>query len=384
MPTETSPPRGLRMLGFGALIVAVAIVAIGIAQRARSSNELKRWTEDVAVPTVSTVEPQPPEAAGGLQLPGRLEAFRNAPIYARANGYLKARYVDIGDAVKAGQVMAEIDTPDLDQQLAQARANLIRAEADARLAESTAKRWQAMSGTDAVSQQEIDEKTAEYAAQKAAVNAARAAVDSLAAAQGFKRIVAPFEGVVTSRTTVIGALIRADGGSGPPLFTVADMRKLRVYVQIPQSFVPAVRVGGRASISVPERPEQRYAATVASASGAVDVRSGASLVQLIVDNQRGELLAGAYADVELTLPEAASGLSIPASSLIFDGSGIYVAVLGDGDRVAMKQVDIGRDLGKTVEVSGLAAGDRIIDSPPDSLMNGDTVRLADASVEKSS
>lgn len=371
---STAAPRGLRTLGIGAAAVAIAIVATGLTLRALSSSDLREWTQANAVPTVAVVQPQPLGAAAGLQLPGRLEAYSNAPIYARASGYLKAWHVDIGARVKAGQVLAEIETPDLDQQLAQARANLARAEADAALAQSTAKRWQAMLGTDAVSKQEVDEKTGDYAAKQAAVAAARAAVENLVATQGFKRITAPFDGVVTSRSTDVGALISA-GGGGPPLFSVADTQRLRVYVQVPQSFVPAIAVGGSAELSVPERPGRRFPATVENSAGAVDARSGGSLVQLVVDNRAGELLAGSYADVTLSVPAPVSGLSIPASSLIFTGAGMHVAVIAADNTVAMKTVAISRDLGTHVEVAGLSADDRLIDSPPDSLVAGDTVQL---------
>lgn len=377
-PIDSNPtaPRGLRTLGIVAAVVAAAIVALGLTQRARSSTQLQQWTEANAIPTVALVQPQPLGAAGGLQLPGRLEAYSNAPIYARASGYLKAWHVDIGARVKAGQVLAEIETPDLDQQLAQARANLAKVEADAALSESTAKRWQAMLGTDAVSKQEVDEKTGDYAAKQAAVNAARAAVESLAATQGFKRLVAPFDGVVTSRSTDVGALISSGGNSGPALFTVADTQRLRVYVQVPQSFVPAIRIGGSAELSVPEHAGRKFPATVESTSGAVTASSGASLVQLVVDNAEGALLAGGYADVKLSVAAGAGGLAIPASSLIFTGAGPHVAVLGADGKVAMKDIVISRDLGKTLEVSGLDAGDRVIDSPPDSLIAGDSVQQA--------
>ncbi|MCW0235769.1 MAG: efflux RND transporter periplasmic adaptor subunit [Ferrovibrio sp.] len=375
--TDSTPAtRGPRTAGIVGACVAIAIVAIGLTQRARSSSALQDWTAANVIPSVIVAEPQPLGDASGLQLPGRLEAYYNAPIYARANGYLKKWYVDIGAPVKAGQLLAEIETPDLDQELAQMRANLVRAEADAKLAESTAKRWQAMLGTDAVSTQEVDEKAGDYAAKKAAALAARAAVDALVATQNFRRIVAPFDGVVTSRSTDLGALISSGASNGPALFTVADTRKLRVYVQVPQSFMPAIKIGGQAELGLPEYPGRTFTATVQNLAGSVNARSGGSLVQLVVDNADGTLPAGGYADVKLLIPPGAGSLSIPASSLIFSRDGLRVAVLGDNNTVTMKDIAISRDLGKTVEVSGLDAKDRIIDSPPESLMAGDKVQLA--------
>lgn len=378
-PTDTSPNnamRSLRTVGIVAAVAAIGIVAIGVTKRANSSNELREWTQSNAVPSVVVALPKALGSGSGLQLPGRLEAFTNAPIYARADGYLKRWYADIGTEVKAGDVLAEIETPDLDQQLAQARANLVRAEADAALAASTHKRWQAMLGTEAVSTQEVDEKAGDYAAKKAAVIAARAAVDTLAATQGFRRIVAPFDGVVTSRSTDIGALINSGASNGPALFTVANMRKLRVYVQVPQSFMPTIKVGGEAELSVPEHAGRTFKATIQSAAGTVNARSGGGLVQLVVDNSEGSLLAGGYADVKLLLPASANSVAVPASSLIFMREGMQVAVLGTDNKVLLKPVRIDRDLGKSVEVTGLQMSDRVIDNPPESLASGDLVQLA--------
>ena len=379
-PTDTAPTnamRSLRTVGIVATVAAIGIVAIGVTKRARSSSELREWTEANAIPSVVVAQPKALGSSSGLQLPGRLEAFSNAPIYARANGYLKTWYADIGSEVKAGDLLAVIETPDLDQQLAQARANLVRAEADARLAESTAKRWQAMLGTDAVSTQEVDEKAGDYAAKKAAVIASRAAVDTLAATQGFRRIVAPFDGVVTSRSTDIGALISSGtSNNAPALFTVANTRKLRVYVQVPQSFMPTIKVGGEAELSVPEHPGRKFKATIQSAAGTVNARSGGGLVQLVVDNTDGSLLAGGYADVKLLLPANANSVAIPASSLIFMREGMQVAVLGADNKVQLKSISIDRDLGKSVEVTGLQASDRVIDNPPESLASGDLVQLS--------
>ncbi len=381
-PTDTPPsqvpqaPRGLRTAGVVAAVGAIGLVALGLTQRAASSNQLQEWTAANVIPTVAVTQPKALGDAGSLMLPGRLEAYYSAPIYARANGYLKIWHVDIGAQVKAGQVLAEIETPDLDQQLAQARADLAKAQADAKLAESTAKRWQAMLGTDAVSTQEVDEKNGDFAAKQAAANAARAAVEALATTQGFRRIVAPFDGVVTSRSTDIGALISSGGSNGPALFTVADTRKLRVYAQVPQTFMPSIKVGSQADLHVPEYPSRVFKATIENVAGAINARSGGSLVQLVVDNADGALLAGGYADVSLKVPPGAGSVSIPASSLMFTREGMHVAVLGADNKVLMKDVAIRRDLGKTVEVTGIELSDRIIDSPPEALVAGDSVQTA--------
>ncbi|NGY04143.1 efflux RND transporter periplasmic adaptor subunit [Solimonas terrae] len=375
--TARPVPRSLRTSGIVIAVVLVAIVAIGLTQRARSSSQLRDWTDANALPVVATVQPQALGESDALQLPGRLEAYASAPIYARTSGYLKDWKVDIGAHVKAGQLLAEIETPDVDQQLAQARADFAKAKADADLARSTATRWQAMLGSDAVSKQEVDEKVGDAAAKQAAEAAARANVDRLAATQGFQRIVAPFDGVVTSRSTDVGALISAGGGSGPELFTVADTHKLRVYVQVPQSYIASIRIGQTATMTVPEYPGREFSAKIESTAQAISAASGGTLVQLAVDNTDGDLLPGGYADVSLALPGDAKGASVPASCLIFDGSGMHVALLGADNKVKMTPVDITRDLGKTVEVAGLQSSNRIIDSPPDSLRDGDAVRLAD-------
>lgn len=379
-PASTPPPvlpRGLKTAGVIAAVIAIAIVTTGLTQRARSKSELKDWTVAQALPSVSLVKPLALGEASSLQLPGRTEAYASVSMHARVSGYLKAWHHDIGTAVKAGDLLAEIETPDLDQQLLQARADLASAEASASLARTTAERWQTMLGTDAVSQQEVDEKLGAYAAAQAAVKAARANVDRLVATQGFKRIVAPFDGTVTSRTTDVGALIDAGGGAGPELFSVADTRRLRVYVQLAQNYAPSIREGQEATLTVPEHPGREFKAVVESTSNAVNANSGATLVQLSVDNSNGALLPGGYASVQFALPAdaTAQGVALPASSLIFNADGLQIAVLGSDDKVALRPIQITRDLGKTIEVTGIQAGDRVIDSPPEALATGDAVQI---------
>lgn len=376
-PSSTLSRRSFVLGGLGCVLVAAVTVSHGITSRTAEQERLRRWTEAQAIPTVAVVSPAPGGNSAGLELPGRLEAFSEAPIFARVGGYLKSWKAEIGTPVKAGQLLAEIETPELDQQWRQAKADLATIEADARLAASTAKRWRELLATDSAAQQEVDEKIAAAAARQAALRSARANLDRYAALKGFTRIVAPFDGVVTARHAHLGALVAAEGGAGEPLFVVSDIHNLRVYVSVPQSYVPSIPPGTRATLRVPERPGQRYTATVSAATRAVDAASGTSLMQLTVDNAAGDLLPGGYASVTLDLPKNTAALTIPASALIIDSRGAQVATLGADNRVVLKPVGIARDLGKVVELaSGLSASDRLIDSPPDGLATGDAVRVA--------
>ncbi len=323
--------------------------------------------------------PSQVENHAGLDLPGRLEAYIRAPIYARVPGYLKSWKHDIGAKVKAGDVLAEIDTPDLDQQLMQARADLNVAQANAKLAQITAERWQSLAGTDAVAKQDVDQRTFTWNANIAQVKAAQANLDRLIAEEGFKRLIAPFDGIVTARETDIGALINVGAAGGAELFVVSETSKLRVYVNVPQNYVPSVPPGTKATIGVPEHPGKTYSGTVQASAQAVNPSSGTTLMQLIVDNSEGELMSGDYASIHLQIAAAAHVLSVPASALIFDSKGLSIATLDLGNRVVLKPVSIGRDLGAVVELaSGLSPNDRVIENPPDGIGNGAQVRLAGA------
>ena len=285
----------------------------------------------------------------------------------------------IGAPLKAGQLLPESETPDLDQQLLQARADLASAKANADLAATTAQRWQAIAATGAASRQTADEKAGDAATKQALVRSAQANVDRMLAMKAFARIVAPFDGVVTARRTDVGALINAGGAAGQELFVVSDTKKLRVYVSVPQTYVPSIPPGTQARITVPERPGRTFAAVVELSSQAVSSDSGSTLMQLEVDNADGDLLPGGFANVSLDLPRNAAALSVPASALIFDQSGLRVATVGADDKVVLKKVTIARDLGKVIELgSGLAADDRVIESPPDGVVDGDRVRIAQA------
>lgn len=369
--------RGLRLTGLIVAIVLIVIVVIGLVTRATQASSLKTWTNEQAIPTVSVIAPEPGKSGPVLDLPGRLEAYIRAPIYAQVSGYLKDWKSDIGAPVKSGQLLGNIDTPELDQQLLQARADLASAQANATLAGITAKRWQAMLGSDSVAQQDVDQRTGDYAAKVALVNAAKANVDRLTATKAFARIVAPFDGVVTARDTDVGALINAGGGTAPELFEVSDIHKLRVYVQVPQTYGPSIHVGSSAALVVPEYPGRDFHAQVIATSDAVSATSGTTLVQLLVDNADSTLMPGSFAHVHFNLPVDATALRVPASALIFDNAGMRVATLGSGDKVAFKKVSILYDYGKTIEIgSGLSRGDRVIDSPPDGIKDGDQVKVA--------
>jgi membrane fusion protein (multidrug efflux system) len=378
-PTEQRPPVSHRKLGiFGVVAVVGAglIVATGIRAREDSSSKLKEWTDNQAVPTVAVALPSGRALTPTIDLPGRLEAYSRAPILARVSGYLKSWNADIGAKVKAGQVIAEIEAPDLDQQLLQARADLVSQQSSARLSEATLNRRKTLVASNFVSAQEIDERSADLANKLAAVNSGQANVERLEALAGYKKITAPFDGVVTSRDTDVGALINAGGGAGPAMFVVSDITKLRVYVNVPQNYVPAIKIGAKAALAMPEYPNRTFAATVEASSQSVDISSGTTRMQLALDNSAGELMPGGYANVRLNLQRDAVPLHIPSSALIFNQNGLRVATVGPDDKVLFKTVTIARDLGKEIELaSGVAADDRIITAPPDGLADGDPVRV---------
>src|SRR5467141_1316992 len=386
MPTESSSPVSRRKLGiFGvvAVIAALLVVVTGIRAREDSSAKLREWTDNQAVPTLGLVLPDARVLNATIYLPGRLEAYYRAPIFARVSGYLKSWSADIGAQVKAGQVIAEIEAPDLDQQLLQARADLASQQASAKLSEATLTRRKSLIASNFVSMQEIDERTADLSNKMAAVNSGQANVKRLEALAGYKKITVPFDGVVTARDTDVGALINAGGGSGPAMFVISDIKKLRVYVNVPQSYVPAIKIGAKAIISMPEYPGRTFAATVEASSQSVDVGSGTTRMQLALDNAAGELMPGGYANVRMSLQRDAVPLHIPASALIFNQNGLRVATVGSDDKVLFKTVTIARDLGKDIELaSGIAPEDRIIVAPPDGIADGDQVRVVGAKAAK--
>jgi len=357
--------------------LAAIIVIMGITTRKVADAKLSEWTESQAVPVVAVAIPDTRGKRTTLELPGRLEAYTQAQIYARVSGYLKEWKADIGAAVKSGGLLAEIDAPDLDQQIMQADANLASALANTRLAQATLQRGQTLIPSGAISKQDLDQRLADAANKEGLVKSAQANLDRLRVLEKYKRITAPFDGLVTARNTDVGALINA-GAGGAPMFVVSETSKLRVYVNVPQNYVPSILLGTKANISVPEYPERTFPATVEASAQAVDVASGTTRMLLVVDNARGELMTGGFTNVSFELAHPEMAINVPASALIFNQDGLRVAVVDSNNRVVLRKVTISRDLGKEVEIgSGLTPADRVIESPPDGIASGDTVRIAD-------
>jgi RND family efflux transporter MFP subunit len=391
-PRRGPTPRTLRLAGIIALCIAAAVVIAGVAARLHDSSKLRNWTAIQSIPPVSVILPTAGGGTRQLVLPGSLQADYNAPIYSRVSGYVRAWFTDIGARVKAGQLMAVIDTPELDQQLIASRADLETARANMQLASTTARRWASLLAQDAVSKQESEEKAGDLAAKTAQVDAAQANVGRLLALKAFARIVAPFDGVVTARRTDIGDLVNAGAGAagaGAPtaeLFDVAKVDRLRLYVHVPQRYSSRITPGMTAGLTVPEYPGRTFKATLTSTSEAVSESSGTLLVELAVDNADGALKTGDYAQVTFNLAGAPAGagptaLSVPAAALLFRKEGSQVATVNSANRVVLKPVTISADLGQTVEIgSGLSSTDRVIDTPPDSIATGDLVRVVKPAV----
>ncbi len=384
-PDKITLPRApgrcrLLLAGAAALVAAGALLGHGMMSWARARQELTHWTDEQAVPTVALARLAPGRADQRLVLPGNIQPYQRAAIYARVNGYLKSWQADIGAQVKAGQTLAVIDTPDLDQQLAQAQANLATAATNAQLAQVTARRYNALAKPEYVSRQTLDQQNSAASTAKTAADAAQATVRQLEAMESFKTLTAPFDGVVTARHTDVGALINAGSagtGTGNELFEVSDLHRVRIYVQVPQVYSAAVRPGLKATFALPQYPGRTFAAEVVSTSQAIQVGSLSLLVELQAANPDGALFANAYCSVAFEIPADANAVQVPATALIPAAHGVQVAVLGPDDKATLKSVQIGRDFGDSVEVTdGLTLKDRVIDSPPETLQSGDTVRLA--------
>jgi RND family efflux transporter MFP subunit len=383
MGSEPAPSavsrRGLWIAAGTTAAVALVVVVMGVTTRKMADAKLSEWTETQAIPVVAVATPDTVGKRTTFDLPGRLEAYSQAQLYARVSGYLKSWNADIGASVKAGDVLAEIDAPDLDQQIMQAEAELSSAKANSTLADATLQRGQQLIGSGAESKQDLDQRAADASNKQGLFNSAQANLERLRVLEKYKRIAAPFDGLVTARNTDLGALINAGNGGGPPLFVVSDTSKLRVYVNVPQSYVPNIRLGTKANISVPEYRDRQFPATVEASAQSVDAASGTTRMLLVVDNASRELMSGAFANVSFDLPHPEVAINVPASALIFDRSGLHVATVDNDNRVLLKQVLISRDLGKVVEIgSGLAADDRVIENPPDGIASGDQVRVAGA------
>jgi RND family efflux transporter MFP subunit len=380
LPPATIPrPRRLLLAGIVALVAAGAIVATGLVSRARSRQDLVQWTNAQAVPTVALAQLSHGDAEQSLILPGNIQPYNKAAIYARVSGYLHAWNKDIGAHVKAGEVLATIDAPDLDQQLAQARATLASAKANHDIAAIIAGRNDILVKKQIVAQQAADQANADAAAKQAVMDANAANVRQLEAMESFKQIVAPFDGVVTARNTDVGALINAGSTAGQELFEVSDLHRVRIYVQVPQAYSAELHPGLHATFVLPQYPGRTFDATLVTTSNAMNVTSRSMQVELQADNPDGTLLGGSYCEVEFHIPGDPNMVRVPATALLPVDHGAQVAVLGDGNKVVLKPVRLGRDFGDSVEVTaGLAAQDRVIDSPPETLRSGDLVRLAAA------
>src|SRR3984893_17413456 len=375
-PPKTLSPRQLLLVGIIALIAAGAIAANGLIGRARSNQDLVQWTNAQAVPTVALAKLVRGDGEQKLILPGSIQPYSKAILFARVSGYLKAWEQDIGAHVTAGQTLATIDTPDLDQQLAQAKATLASAKANQEIAAITAARYNILIQKQIVSQQIADQTAADAEAKKAIMDASQAYVRQLEAMQSFKQIVAPFDGVVTARNTDIGALINS-GSAGQALFEVSDLHRVRIYVQVPQAFTADLRPGLKATFEMPQYPGQKFDATLVATSNAMNETSRSMLVELQADNPEGKLFGGTYCRVDFQIPGDPNMVRLPATALRPVNRGVQVAVLGDSNKVVLKSIQLGRDFGDTVEVTaGLAPQDRVIDSPPETLQTGDTVQMA--------
>jgi RND family efflux transporter MFP subunit len=362
-------------------IIPLAIIAglvLGFLPRWRRSRSTVADTTQLAIPSVSVVSPAPGSAGGGLVLPAELKPWLEASIFARANGYLKNWVADIGAHVEAGQLLALIETPDLDQQLAQARAELDLALANLHLAETTDKRWKELLKTASVSEQEAAEKAAARETAAANVEASRANVRRLEELVSFQRVVAPFAGTITIRAVDVGDLIVA-GSGGKQLFHLAQADKLRVYVRVPQTGALGIAPGQVASLTIPELPDQPFAAKVVTTSESISTTSRTLLVQLEVDNSQHRILPYSYGEVRFEQTSANPALTLPSNTLLFRAEGLQVAVANSNATVELRKVQVGRDFGQTVEIlAGVTPADRVITNPSDSLISGIKVRVAES------
>ena len=377
---DIKPPsrRSLITTAAGAMLLAGAVVGYGLVDRAQSKQEVVEWTNTQALPTVALAKPLPGNAQQTLTLPGNIQPFNKAAIFARVNGYVKGWDHDIGSPVKSGQVLATIDAPDLDQQLSQAKATLASVRANLQIASLNADRNNILVKKEVVAQQLADQTTADAKAKEAVVDANEANVRQLEAMQSFKTLAAPFDGVVTARNVELGQLINS-GGSGQPLFEVSDLHRVRIFVQVPQSFSAGLKPGLKATFEMPQYPGVQFDATLSHISRAMNPTSHSMQVELQADNTEGKFFAGSYCNVHFEIPTDANLVTIPSTALVTGNQGTQVATLDSNDKVVLKKVQLGRDFGDSVEViAGLSPSDRIIDNPPETLTAGETVHVAAA------
>src|SRR3984893_11269958 len=375
---DIKPPskRSLLAAATAAVVLGSVVCGYGFIERAESKQEVVHWTNTQAIPTVALAQFIPGGTHQTLTLPGNIQPYTTPAIFSRVNGYVKSWDHDIGSSVKAGQVLATIDAPDLDQQLSQAKATLASVKANEQIAALPANRNNILLQKQIVAQQLADQTTADAAAKEAVVDANEANVRQLEAMQSFKTLAAPFDGVVTARNVELGMLINS-GGSGQPLFEVSDLHRVRIFVQVPQSFSAGLAVGMKAKFEMPQYPGVQFEATLSHISRAINSSSHSMQVELQADNADGTLFGGSYCNVHFELPTDPNLIRIPSTALVTGNQGTQVATLDGNDKVVLKSVQLGRDLGDSVEViAGLSPSDRIIDNPPETLVAGDAVRVA--------
>jgi RND family efflux transporter MFP subunit len=381
MRSNQSTSRLRAFLIFVIVLAVVAVVVVmGIVPRLRARQALREETNRLAVPVVTVVRPRREAPSEEVVLPGNIQAFIDAPIYARASGYLKKWYADIGTHVREGQLLAEIETPEVDQQLQQARADLATGEANLRLSQITANRYITLFKTDSVAKQEVDNAVQDAAAKSATVKSEQANVRRLEQLVSFEKIYAPFDGVITARNTDIGQLIDSgsSGGSTRELFHIAAVRRLRVFVNVPQIYSHDAVPGIKADLTLPELPSQRFQGTLVRTANAMDAATRTLLVEVDVVNSTGLLFPGAYAEVHFKISGNMPTLLIPATSLVFRSEGLRVATITNGGHAALLPITLGRDFGSEVEVvSGLSENAAVILTPPDSLVDGQVVRAVE-------
>ena len=381
-PRKSAPGSSARGYLFliVAIIIVIAVVVAGVVPRMRAKAALRKETDKSAVPNVDVIQPKQGAPHQEIILPGNIQAFIDAPIYARTNGYLKKWYVDIGARVKAGQLLAEIDTPEVDQQLQQARADLNTAEANSSLSKITWQRYEDLKNTDSVSKQDVDNANGDYAAKKAMENSSQANVKRLEDTKAFQNIYAPFDGVITARNTDVGQLIdQGSSNTQKELFHIAAIKTLRVYINVPQQYSIAAKPGLTADLTLGEYPGRRFQGTLVRTANAIDVASRTLLVEVDVNNASGELLPGAYTEVHLKIPSDIPTFILPVSALIFRSQGLQVATVDSNNKTKLVSITLGRDFGAQVEVlSGLSVDDKVIVNPSDSVIDGEQVNPTEA------
>jgi RND family efflux transporter MFP subunit len=359
------------------VIIVAGVVAMGVVPRLRAKAALRTETRDLAIPTVVVIHPKRGDPQQEIVLPGNMQAFEDAPIFARTNGYLKKWYVDIGGHVKTGQLLADIETPEVDQQLLVARADLNTAQANLNLSKITADRFDGLKNTDSVSKQDVDNAHGDFEAKKATVASAQSNVRRLEETQAFNKIYAPFDGIITARNTDIGQLIDSgSGGAAREMFHIQSTRVLRVYINVPQQYSQAAKPGLSADLTLAEFPGRRFKGELVRTANAIQQSSRTLLVEVDVNNATGELLPGGYTEVHLKLPETVPTFILPVNTLIFRAQGLQIATVQDG-KATLVPIVLGRDFGSEVEVvSGLSGQENVMVNPPDSLVEGEQVQIA--------